>query len=761
LRKCVYINFEIVSPSFSQFLALVVGASLIGCSDPGRPAGEITGKARSPEIIAARGKARVEAGQALASPTPDAVEVVPPLRGKQILFGDLHVHTTYSIDAFMYSLPIFSGEGAHPPADACDFARYCAGLDFFSINDHAEGLTSELWEQTKQSIRQCNAVAGDESNPDLVAFMGWEWTQTGRTPESHFGHKNVVFPGLGDDELPARPISAVAVGGQRVPPIWMFNAGAGLLGAAGYPEYGQVISTMGDLAQSSDCDSGIRSPELPPDCRESADTPGELFRKLDEWGLESLVIPHGLAWGIHAPPGAVLDAQLSSEQHDPSKQRLIEISSGHGNGEEYRDLPEYELDGSGEQVCPEATDNYLPCCQRAGELARERCGTPASAECEASVLQAQQWALDAGVTPHQVFPDSDIEDWLDCDQCRDCFKPAMNLRPGMSAQYGAAISNFEDGEQRTTQRYRWGFISSTDNHAARPATGYKQYDRPIMTDVRGFQSAATDERIRRWAARDPEDRIDAGNSQMGRLAQLFDIERGASFLYPGGIVAAHSTGRDRRSIWDALMRREVYGTSGPRMLLWFDLVNDANEIVPMGGEVELGEAPRFVVRASGAFRQNPGCPEESLQGLTSERLYDLCRDECYFPSDERMRIDAIEVIRIRPQISPDESIAQLIEDPWLRFECPDDPTGCRFEFSDPDYAREGRDSVYYVRALQEPTPSINAENLRTQFDSDGNPVSVDPCYSGYRSDSGDDCLAPAQERAWSSPIYVDHPAARK
>ena len=65
-------------------------------------------------------------------------------------------------------------------------------------------------------------------------------------------------------------------------------------------------------------------------------------------------------------------------------------------------------------------------------------------------------------------------------------------------------------------------------------------------------------------------------------------------------------------------------------------------------------------------------------------------------------------MRIRPQRAPGEPVGALIEDPWRRFACPADPAGCAVEFEDPDFAAGGRDAIYYVRAIQEPTPAVNA-----------------------------------------------------
>ncbi len=736
---------------FAAFAGLAIAVS---CGDRDRDAGVIEGGRRSPAALE-----RLREGQESARRALD-------VNGdKRILFGDLHVHTTYSIDAFIYSLPLFGDQGGHPPADACDFARYCSSLDFFSINDHAEGLTPERWQRTLDSIRQCNEVAGDPDDPDLVAYMGWEWTQAARTPEAHFGHKNVIFPGLDDAELPARPIASLPPGSlDRARALGLVRGVRSVIPLFGMGEYADFLWLIERMAQIPECASGVDTRELPPDCRENAETPAELFEKLGQWGLDTLVIPHGLAWGLHAPPGSTLANQLTRGRHVPEQQRLIEVFSGHGNSEQFRSWEELAVGPDGEAVCREPTPDFLPCCWQAGEIVRERCGDLPADECEARVVEARRFALEAGTSPQRVFPEAGPEEWLDCGQCRDCFKPAYSLRPGESAQYSLAIANFDETDARGEPlRFRWGFVASSDDHKAQPGTGYKQIDRRGFSDARGVRSPTLDGLLAAWLEdpqRDPKRAQPAPGGERG-FRDLFDSERVASFLYPGGLVAVHARGRDRGSIWQALRQREVYGTSGPRILLWFDWLNGPGGVVPMGGAGRAAVSPRFRVRALGSFVQQPGCPGESTRGLSPERLQRLCRGECYHPGDTRHPIASIDVVRVRPQVRPGEDVTLLVEDPWRRFDCDAEAQragrsqGCAVEFDDSGYAESGRDAVYYVRAIQEETPAINGANLRTGFDAQGRPIRISPCYGDYRTADDDDCLAPVQERAWSSPIYVD------
>jgi hypothetical protein len=162
------------------------------------------------------------------------------------------------------------------------------------------------------------------------------------------------------------------------------------------------------------------------------------------------------------------------------------------------------------------------------------------------------------------------------------------------------------------------------------------------------------------------------------------------------------------------------------------------------------------VRAVGSFQQKPGCPEFTATGLDKARIEDICSGECYNPSDTRNRITRIEVVKIRPQAKPGEAIAPLVQDRYIVHDCaPSDDGVCTFTFEDKDYAAGERDALYYVKAIQEAEPMINADPLKCERDANGKCVKVSMCWGDYRSGESD-CTAPAEPRAWSSPIYVDY-----
>lgn len=725
-----------------------------GCSGEHQSAGTSTEVSIPEPIVEARAERQAAARRDIALGSR-----------KQILFGDLHVHTTFSPDAFMTSLPMMGGSGLHPPADACDFARLCADLDFWSINDHAEGISPQHWSETIDAIAECNARAGDPADPDSVAFLGWEWSQVGGTPDEHYGHKNVILLETDRDRVPRRPIAA---------PRPEFRVAA-------IPFVGRMIFSLADFSKRQlyadyalyaeevaavpYCESGVDTRDLPLDCHEVAAHPSELHAKLASWATPSLVIPHGTSWGLMTPRGFSLERELSTGQHDPQRQRLFEIYSGHGSAEPYRDWPGAFSVGSvgsaGEAAleCPAPSPEFLPCCWRAGEIIRTRCeaeptSDPSLPSCDEREIEARRLYLQAGAAGHLSVPGADVDDWLDCDQCRDCFNPAFSHRPGGSAQSALALRT-TDGTG-AEQAYRFGFIGASDTHDARAGNGFKEFARLENTEALA-RSALTQRFLD--VKSEPVARSREITLEEIPLAGRRDMERSASFLLTGGLAAVHADSRRRESIWAAFEEREVYATSGDRILLWFDLLNGPEGAAPMGSEV-VGqvEAPVFRVSAVGAFEQKPGCPDFVGQALDAERLASVCLGECYHPSDVRRSIDRLEVVRVRPQTAAREPLDTRIDDPWRVFRCDDGGEGCRAEFSDPEFAAAAAagtgEVVYYARAIQQPTLAVNGGGFRCRFDEAGNCIEVSPCYTDDRTPIDDDCLAPNQEHAWSSPIYL-------
>jgi hypothetical protein len=710
--------------------------------------GAVSGSRRPDEIVLAATKATQLAAAAVGVANP-----------KQILWGDTHVHTTYSTDAFSMSMPYLHGSrGAYPPAFACDYARFVSGLDFYALTDHAESYTPGIWADQVNSVRQCNALAGSPENPDLVAFIGWEWSQAGHGPEDHYGHHNVFFKDAEKGKIPSRPIGASGLSSAGLRPrpwsrpVWLLDPVN-----AGY--YHSRVAFLERMAATPDCATGVPSNELPANCYEKAATPAELYAKLDDWGFEAMVIPHGTTWGLYTPQEASWKHYMSNPDNlDLGRGTLIEIYSGHGNSGPYSEFDVVGRDEDGNIFCPEPRDNYLPNCWQAGIIARDRCLSEGqdAASCDALMMQARdRYAAEPGPDANAILKGDNVADWLDAGQARDVYLPSFNYRNRKSIQYGLALRNSQAPEGK--QRFRWGFAGSTDTHSARAGHGFKQLMRSSASDSRGavneqwrklLNPTVNEEKISTLRT------IEEMNSLSGRR---LETERQTSFFTLGGIVAVHATGRDRNSIWDAMRRREVYATTGHRLLVWFDLL-DGEESLPMGSITARHDAPAFRVKAVGSFKQLPGCPEYVKEALEARHLEKMADGECYHPSNERYVIRAIEIVRIRPQNHAGEDPASLIEDRWKTFDCAPDPAGCVVEFTDSDFTRGSRDTVYYARVIEEVSDLVNGHNLRTTFDENGKAIKTDPCYGDYRTPEEDNCLAPVGHRAWSSPIFVDYEA---
>jgi len=679
---------------------------------------------------------------------------------KQILFGDLHVHTTLSVDAYQMSMPYMQGEGLYPVADACDFARYCSAMDFWSINDHAEGLTPDAWNRTKQSIRDCNAVT-DPENPDVVAYLGYEWSQAGNSPSNHYGHKNVVLLEQDEDKVPTHPIAAENpdLGPRGFTSPWFLRALSGLnFSDPDYQRYQDYNKYTYDMEQVKPCED-VPYDQLDEGCIPFAATPDRVFELLQQWGGESIVIPHGNTWGLYSPAGTSWDKQLEGEMHDDDRQILLEVFSGHGNSEEYRDWNAVGFDEQGKAYCPETTESFTPGCRQAGLIITARCLVEGNtqAECDSRADVAQQHYVDSGSLNFMTVPGTGIEDWEDSSQCKDCYLPTFRYRPRGSSQYAMAIRNFDDPEN--PRRFRFGFMASSDNHKAKAGPGYKEYARAINTESGpGLRDKERDLILGKDQAASYSRKFEASLNSKGGVdpqlllnGSLMLFERQSSFFYTGGLIAAHSEGRRREDIWDAMQKREVYATSGGHTLLWFDHIENG-QTNPMGSEVISSENPTFRVTAMGDFKQLPGCPDYTTSTLSPDRVEGLCRGECYNPAQERALITRIDVIRIRPQIYKDEPVAPLIDDVWKSFDCPEDRNGCTVEFTDEDYADSTRDAIYYVRVQEEAKPMVNGGQLNLERDLDGKVVAMNDC--DRHKSPGDDCLAMETPKAWSSPIFV-------
>ena len=673
-----------------------------GCGEHQGP-GEIEGARVPAAAVEARTEPDVQAARSLAAGEAPA---------KQILFGDLHVHTTFSADAFMMGLPILQGEGAHPIADACDYARYCSALDFWAITDHAEGITPQRWQRDEgfdppvQRHRRRPAGSRRRRVPRLGVDADRHDARDPlrpqeRDPARHRAPRRCRARPIHSGSFAAQAMrqglaarTAHAAAGRRLPEP---------------PALSRLLPVPRRAARDAALRGGRRFARAPRDCSEGADTPEELFAKLDQWGFAALVIPHGTTWGFYTPPGSTWDKQLNAAA---ARSRAPDADRGLLGPRQLRGVPRLP----GGRVRRERQRRLS---RAAGRATRRAAGAPARSSARAARSRTAAMLRGARRGGARELPSRPAR--AAASPCR-----ARRSRTGTTAgsaatascrpsttgrrarvQYIMALSNFDGSERRPDALPLRLHRLERQPHARgpAPATRRSAASRTRRRAARATRSGTTASTPACRAEAPP--RVASPSTSRRRTLQNFqvlDFERQASFFLTGGLVAVHAEGRGRDSIWDALQRREVYGTSGDRILLWFDLLNGPTRRAA-DGRRDAARRGAALPRARGrraSSRRPAARPRPPRRSRPSASTRSAAASASTRPTSAAASRASRSCASARRR-QPGEPIGELIEDPWRTIPCPGDPAGCSVEFDDPDFAAGGREALYYVRAIQEPT----------------------------------------------------------
>ncbi|WP_338465959.1 DUF3604 domain-containing protein [Novosphingobium sp. ZN18A2] len=285
-------------------------------------------------------------------------------------------------------------------------------------------------------------------------------------------------------------------------------------------------------------------------------------------------------------------------------------------------------------------------------------------------------------------------------------------------------------QQRTGENpYKFGMIGSTDSHTA-------------------LSTADEDNFFGKHPGVEPSAQRAMESQSLGNNKGRF----GWNYL-ASGYAAVWARGNTRAAIFDAMKRREVYASTGPRMVVrffggWDFSANDLNgdwvhagyrRGVPMGGTLsartngsQTGSAPRFIVSA---LKDPIGANIDRVQvikgwtdkaGKSHEKVYDVVWSDMAKRKASGGKVPAVgNTVNLSNATYANTIGAPALATVW----------------ADPDFDPAQR-AFYYVRVIEIPTPSW-------------------PAYDAvrYNLKLPPEVRMEQQERAYTSPIWYNPPAA--
>jgi hypothetical protein len=270
-------------------------------------------------------------------------------------------------------------------------------------------------------------------------------------------------------------------------------------------------------------------------------------------------------------------------------------------------------------------------------------------------------------------------------------------------------------ETRGYNPYKFGFVGGSDSHNT--GSPYRQTN---FYGGHGINDGTIETRM------------------SGHLFTGMDVR----YENPAGLTGVWAEENTRASLWDAMYRKETFGTSGPRIRIRFfggwgydegtlngkDWVKGAYKGgVPMGADLSppKAKAPSFVVWAvkdptSGNLDRIQIVKGWTKNGQSFEKIYDVVWSGDRKPDEWTGKVPPIESTVDIDKATYSNSVGK---------------TELKTVWTDPDFD-PSLHAFYYARALEIPTPrwsTIQARQLGMA------PPDVVP--------------ATVQERAWSSPIW--------
>jgi len=626
--------------------------------------------------VAAHADSSESTGADEVEPAAHACAHRSPLR--RPLFGDLHVHTRYSLDAATM-------DTRNGPAEAYRFAKGerigiqphdASGaplrhvqlprpLDFAAVTDHAE-VFGEL------AHCRDSALPGYGSM-QCRTFRGW--------PRAAFFWMNRVAS-LGERPGFCGEAGVFCAAAARGP--WQEIQRAAEAANEGAPGCGFTTFTAYEWTGSAGSSANMHRnvifatdavPELPTSFIDEP-TPEGLWDALDRdctsrsTGCDVVVIPHnsnlgdGLMFAVSQADGTPIGVETATKRH--RYERLVEIMQHKGDSE----------------------------CRTGIGTADELCGFE---KLETTNMAARFLPFSNGTLDPRMFV-------------------RHVLQIGLSERERLGLNPFQ-----------YGIIASTDTHLGTPG---------LVAESASFPGHG-------GAGKPPDEALAGG------IPDEIDFN-------PGGLAVVWAEENSRASIFEALKRRETYGTSGPRIETRFfggfelepGLCDAADRVerayaggVPMGGELDVsragGRAPRFLVsaRADAGEADAPGTDLQRVQivkgwlegGELHERVVDVAG------GDNGARVDLDTCV-------PSGEGARELCATW----------------SDPDFD-PAEPAVYYARVVENPTCRWSQKLCRRAGVVCEGAARVVP--DGFEACCGPEHVPVIQERAWTSPIW-SYPEAR-